>query len=176
MIEICKANYVAKHRAVGVDARGIVLEVDSAQIAGAEFFAQRVCLRRGYFALDDDVGATAIQFFGEFLGGDLQLGIQKINGCMHIAKKGGVGHDGFHRNVVRENFVVRIQDDATFGVNDLLVNVCFRSEPGVFVVLDCLEINQAKRKDAEQADKTSAHQSATSSATWIHVAPKGSLR
>ena len=87
-----------------------------------------------------------------------------------------VGHDGFHRNVVRENFIVRVEDHAAFGVNDLLVNVLFRSEPGVFVVLDCLEINQAKRKDAEQADKSSTHQSATSSATWIHVALKGSLR
>src|SRR5262245_4435580 len=60
MIEICKSNYVAKHRAVGVDARGVVLEVDSAEIAGAEFFTQRVCSRRGYFALDDDVAAIAV--------------------------------------------------------------------------------------------------------------------
>src|SRR5262245_40343598 len=95
---------------------------------------------------------------------------------MHIAKMRGVGHDGFYRNVVRENFIVRVQDDSAFGVNDLLVNVCFRSEPGVFVVLDCLEVDQAKRKDAKQADKSSTHQSATSSATWIHVVPKGSLR
>src|SRR5262249_21766858 len=84
-----------------------------------------------------------------------------------------VGHDCFHRNVVRENLIVRIQDDAAFGVNDLLVYMFFCSEPGVFVVLDCLEINQAERKDAEQPDKSSTHQSATTSATWIHVAPKG---
>src|SRR5437763_12496447 len=87
-----------------------------------------------------------------------------------------VSYDGFDRNVMRENFVVRVQDHAPFGVNDLLVNVRFRSEPCVFVVLECLKINQAKRKDAEKADKSSTHQSATSSATWIHVALKGSLR
>src|SRR5215211_1422893 len=87
-----------------------------------------------------------------------------------------VGHNSFHRNVVRENFIVRVQDYSAFGVNHLLVNVFFRREPGVFVMLDCLEINQAKRKDAEQADKSSTHQSATSSATWIHAALKGSRR
>src|SRR6476646_3930512 len=88
----------------------------------------------------------------------------------------GVVHDSFHRNVVRENFIVRVQDGAAFGVNYLFVNVCFRSEPRVFVMLDCLKINQAKRKDAEQGDKNTAYQSATSSATWIHVAARGSLR
>jgi hypothetical protein len=60
VIEIRKPNHVAKHRAVGIDARGVVLEVDSAQIAGAEFFTQRICSRRGYLALDDDVAATAV--------------------------------------------------------------------------------------------------------------------
>src|SRR6478752_4582373 len=89
---------------------------------------------------------------------------------------GCVSYDRLHRNVVRENFIVRVQDHAAFGVNDLLVNVRFRSEPCVFVVLDCLQINQAKRKDAEQADKSSTHQSAASSATWIHVAVKDSPR
>src|SRR4029077_4294519 len=87
-----------------------------------------------------------------------------------------ISNDGFHRNVVRENFTVRVEDHAAFGVNDLFVNVRFRSEPSIFVVLDCLKINQAKRKDAEQTDKSSTHQSATSSATWIHVAVKGSRR
>src|SRR5262245_51611642 len=60
MIEICKPNHVAKHRAVGVNARGVVLEIDSAEIAGAEFFTQRGCSCRGYFVLDDDVAAIAV--------------------------------------------------------------------------------------------------------------------
>src|SRR4051812_40498929 len=89
---------------------------------------------------------------------------------------GCVSYDRFHRNVVRENFLVRVKDHAAFGVNDLLVNVRFRSEPCVFVMLDCLQINQPKRKDAEQTDESSTHQSATSSATWIHVALKDSRR
>src|SRR5436309_390278 len=59
-IEIRKPIHVAKHRAVGVDARGVVLEEDSAQLARAKFFTQRVYSRRGYLALDDDVGATAV--------------------------------------------------------------------------------------------------------------------
>ena len=60
MIEIRKPNHVAKHRAVGVDARGVVLKVDSAQIAGVEFFTQRIYSRRGYLALDDDVATIAV--------------------------------------------------------------------------------------------------------------------
>jgi hypothetical protein len=50
---------------------------------------------------------------------------------------------------VCKNFIVRVEDHAPFGVNDLLVNVLFRREPGVFVVFDRLQIYQAKRKDAE---------------------------
>src|SRR5262245_12861944 len=84
-----------------------------------------------------------------------------------------VRHNCFHRNVLCENLIVRVEDHAAFGVNDLLVNVYFRSQPCVFVVLDCLQIDQAKRKDAKQTDKSSTHQSATSSAIWIHVALKG---
>src|SRR5204862_2707768 len=60
VIKIRKPNDVAKHRAVGVDARGVVLEIDSAQIAGTEFFTQRICSRRGYLAFEDDVAATAV--------------------------------------------------------------------------------------------------------------------
>ena len=87
----------------------------------------------------------------------------------------GVGHDRFHRNVVCQNFIVRIQDHAPLAVSHLLVNVLFRSQPGVLVVLDRLQINQATRKDAEQTDKSSTNQNATNSATWIHTAREGWL-
>src|SRR5215510_4918043 len=84
----------------------------------------------------------------------------------------GVGHHCFHGDVVRKNFIVRVKDHAALAVNDLLVNVFFRSEPCVFVMLYCLQINQAKGKDAEQCDERSTDYGATSSATWIHVAPE----
>ncbi len=87
----------------------------------------------------------------------------------------GVGPDGFHRDVVRENFVVRIKDQPALAVNNLLVNVFLCSESGIFVMFDCLQIDQAKRKNTEQRYKDSAHESATSSATWIHVAAEGLL-
>ena len=60
MIEIGKPDYVAKHRAVGVDARGVMLEVNSTHISGTEFFTQHICLRRGYLAFDYDIAATAV--------------------------------------------------------------------------------------------------------------------
>ena len=84
-----------------------------------------------------------------------------------------VGHYRFHRNVLREDFAVRIEDLASLCVDDLLVNVFFSGKAGVFVVLYCLQINQTKRKDAEEPDKTSAHQHATISAIWIHLAAEG---
>ena len=53
----------------------------------------------------------------------------------------GVGHYRLNGNVMREDFVIRIEDRAAFCVDDLLINVLFSGKPGVFVVLDCLQIN-----------------------------------
>ena len=90
-----------------------------------------------------------------------------------IVKMRGVGYYRLDRNVVRENLVVRIENRAALGVDGLLVNMFFSSETGIFVVLDHLQIDQAKRKDAEQPDKSSAYQHATSSAVSIHFASDG---
>ena len=85
----------------------------------------------------------------------------------------GIRHDSFLWNVVCQNFVVRVENHPALCVNDLFVNVLFSSKPGVFIVLYCLQINQTKRKDAEEPDETSAHQHATTSAIWIHFAVEG---
>ena len=74
---------------------------------------------------------------------------------------------------MREDFVVRVENHAALCVDGLLVNVFFSGKPGVLVVLYGLQINQPKRKDAEEADKTSAHQHAATSAIWIHLAAEG---
>src|SRR5204863_7941393 len=58
-------------------------------------------------------------------------------------------------------------------VNDLFINVLFSGKTGVFVMLYRLEINQTKRKDAEESDKSSATQHATVTAVWIHLAADG---
>ena len=63
---------------------------------------------------------------------------------MPVVNVRGVGHYRFYRNIVRQNLVVRVQNHAALGVNNLFVNVFFRGEPGVFVVLDRLKINQTK--------------------------------
>ena len=60
MIEVSESNDVAKHQAIWVDARRIVLEVNTAQITGAKFFAQSVCRRLWYLAFDHDVTAIAV--------------------------------------------------------------------------------------------------------------------
>ena len=53
----------------------------------------------------------------------------------------GVGHYCLDRNVVREYFVIRIEDRAAFRVDDLLMDVLFSCETGVFVVFNCLQID-----------------------------------
>src|SRR4029077_840531 len=60
MIKIGKPNNVTEHGAIWVNSRGIMLEINSAQIGGAKFFTQRVCCVLGYFALDHDVTAIAV--------------------------------------------------------------------------------------------------------------------
>jgi hypothetical protein len=42
---------------------------------------------------------------------------------------------------MREDFVIRIEDRAAFRVDDLLINVLFSGKTGVFVMLDCLQVD-----------------------------------
>src|SRR5882762_10497991 len=57
MVEVGESNDMAKHRPVWVNASGVVLEVNSAQISATKFFTQHACLRFRHFTLDDDVAA-----------------------------------------------------------------------------------------------------------------------
>ena len=97
----------------------------------------------------------------------------KINDRLPVVKVRGVRHDRFHRNVVREDLIVRVENRAALCVNNLFVNVFFSGKPSVFIVFYRLQINQTKRKDAEKPDKTSAHQHAPTSAIWIHLVVEG---
>jgi zinc transporter ZupT len=47
------------------------------------------------------------------------------------------------------------------------------SKASVLIVLDRLQINQAKRKNAEQDDQNNANQYATAAAVWIHLVVEG---
>jgi hypothetical protein len=69
---------------------------------------------------------------------------------------------------VREDFIVCVENCAALRVNDLFVNVFFSSQPGVLVVLDHLEIDQSKRKTAEEGGEGEARQRATDSAIPLH--------
>ncbi len=82
---------------------------------------------------------------------------------------GRIGHDRLDRNVVREDFVVRVENRAALGVDRLFVDVFFSSEPGVFVVLDHLQINEPERKCAEQCREPEADQRATNPAVPLHL-------
>src|SRR5215472_4837711 len=95
------------------------------------------------------------------------------DGRLPVVNMRGVRHDGLHWNIVRENFIIRVENHPALCVNDLFVNVLFGGKPGVLVVFYCLQINQSKRKNAEKPDETGAHQHATASAIWIHFAVDG---
>ena len=56
----------------------------------------------------------------------------------------------------REDFVVRVEDRSALGEDRLLDDVFFSREPRVLVVLDHLQIDQAKRKEAEEENEAKA--------------------
>ena len=78
----------------------------------------------------------------------------------------------FHRDVVRQDFVVRVENRAALGEYGLLVNVLFSGQSSVLLVLDHLEIDQAKRKRAEQENEAEANDCASGSAVPFHLAPR----
>src|SRR6516165_9643602 len=55
MIKVGKSDDMTKHGSIRVDALGVVLEINSAQIAGSKFLTQRVCSGRRHFPLDHDI-------------------------------------------------------------------------------------------------------------------------
>ena len=60
-----------------------------------------------------------------------------------------IGHDRLDWRVVGEDFIVRVEDGAALGEDGLFVDVLLSGKPGVFVVLDHLQINEPERKSAE---------------------------
>src|SRR4030095_7957050 len=98
-VEVGESKDVTKHRAVWVNAGGVVLEINSAQVGGAKFLAQRACLRLGHFALDDDVTALTTQLLRELRGWDAELIAHQIGDRLPIVKVRGVGHYRLNRDV-----------------------------------------------------------------------------
>ncbi len=66
MLEVREADHVTKHRAIRINAGGIALEINPAQILRAQFFPQRRGDGFRHLALQDDVTPVALQFFREF--------------------------------------------------------------------------------------------------------------
>src|SRR5260370_1380142 len=60
MFEICESDDVTKHGAIRINTRSVMLEINPAQISGAEFCAQRAGQRFWHFALDHDISALAV--------------------------------------------------------------------------------------------------------------------
>src|SRR5262249_40433651 len=100
MVEIGESKHVAKHRAVWVNAGGVMLEIDPPQVGGAKFLAQRARPRFRYFALDDYVTALTAQLVCELRGGDAELVAHEVNDCLPVVKMRGVGHYRLNGNVV----------------------------------------------------------------------------
>src|SRR6266550_747190 len=81
----------------------------------------------------------------------------------------GISDDDFDRDVVGENFAIGIGDDTAVGVDRLLVNVFLGRQPGVLVVLNELQINEAKREPAKKKDKTNANKCTPSPTVPSHL-------
>src|SRR6266403_2862414 len=60
MFEICESDDVTKHGAIRINTRGVMFEINPAQISGAKFCAQRGGQRFRHFALDHDISAPAV--------------------------------------------------------------------------------------------------------------------
>jgi hypothetical protein len=108
MFEIGKSDDVAEHGPIRVDATGVVFEINSTQIFRAKFFAQRTAGRFGHFTLDHHVSALAAQLFRKLPGRKAQFPADKFYDRLPIVDMGGISYYRLNRNVVRENFIVRV--------------------------------------------------------------------
>src|SRR5260370_1498716 len=60
MFEVCEPDDVTKHGAIRINTRGVMFEINPAQISGAEFCAQSAGQRFGHFTLDHDISTLAV--------------------------------------------------------------------------------------------------------------------
>src|SRR5438105_3002961 len=113
-----------------------------------------------------------MEFFRNVSARKLQLAADQINSCLGLGEMRRVSDYRFHGNVVGEDLVVGVENRAALGEDGLLVNVLLSSQSGVLVVLDHLQIDQAKRKRAEQKNEAEANDCASGSAVPFHLAPR----
>ena len=126
MVEVRESDHVTKHRAIRVDAGGIALEVNAAQVLRAQFLFQRDGGRFRHLALQNDVTPVALQFFRQFARWNVQRVTEQRNERLAIIQVGRIGHDRLDRDIVGEDFVVRVQNRAALSVDRL---VCKRVFP-----------------------------------------------
>src|SRR6266568_7196714 len=168
MLEVSETDHVTKHDAVGINTGRVLFEINAAYILGAQFLAKRVANCFRYLAFQHDITAIAVEFFRNIWSRKLQLAADKIDSRVDIGQMSRISDHRFDRNIVRQDFVIGVENRAALGKNGLLVNVFLSSEPGVLVVLDHLEIDQAKRKRAEEQDETETDDGASGSTVPFH--------
>src|SRR4029077_19605071 len=125
---------------------------------------ERIGVGLGHFTFQHDVTPIGVKFFGNLRARKFQFVGNKIDSRIDIVETRRVGDDRFDRDVVRQDFVVGVEDRAALGEDRLLDDVLFSSQPGVLVVLDHLQVNQAKRKQTEDQNETEADDRASCSA------------
>ena len=137
-----------------------------------QFLTKRIGTRFRHFSLQDDVASIGVKFLRNLGPRKFQLSADKICSRVDVGQMGRVGDDRFDRDVVRENFVVSVENCAAFGKDRLLNYVLFSGESGVLVVLDHLEVDQAKGKRAEEQNEAEADDCTSCSAVPFHLAPR----
>jgi hypothetical protein len=110
-----------------------------------------------------------VKFFRNFAAWEFQFAADKIDRRIDVVQSARVGDDGFDRNIVSEDFIVRVENDSALGKDRLLDNVFFSRKSRVLIVLDHLEIDQAKRKRAEEKNEAEADNGAACSTVPFHL-------
>src|ERR1700730_16221411 len=127
MVEVGKTEDVAKHEAVGINPGRVLFEINSAQIFGAKFLAKRIGDLFCHLPFQNDVASIGMKFFRNFGARKLQLLTDKIDSRVDLGQATGIGYDGFDRNVMSEDFVVRVENRPALGGDRLLDDVVFSS-------------------------------------------------
>ena len=123
VIEIGEPDDVTKHRAVRINARRIALEINAAQILRVQFFARATfAIRLGTSRFKHDVTAIAARVFPRPRRAEVRSVSreQSERALRRSLIRRRVRDDGFDRHVVREHFVVRVDDRAALGEDRLL--------------------------------------------------------
>ena len=119
---------MTKHRAIGINPDGAALAANAAEFRVLQSLLENAGVGIRQFALQDDVGPAAGELFRDLVRRKVQALGQQRNEGSGIIDQCSVGHDRRDRDVLGEDFVVRVVDRAPLGRDDVAPDMFFRSQ------------------------------------------------